>query len=99
MTNEAWQGQNDWQETASKHKGDVGAVICATERTETGVEYEIRLVLNSVTPYESGDNEIRIWSSEVSFGQTDATVAGGVAFVEMARWQHDIAERAWHLTR
>lgn len=97
--NDAWQGQNDWQENALKHKGDVSAVICATERTETGVTYEVRLVLDSVISYEMGDNERNVWCSEVTFGHTDATVAGGAAFVEMARWQHEIAERVWHLTR
>lgn len=99
MTSGAWYGQTDWQETATKHKGDVSAIICATERTETGVTYEVRLVLGSVTPYEVGDNEIGVWGSEVSFGSTDATVAGGFAFVEMARLQHEVAEKVWHLTR
>jgi hypothetical protein len=64
-------------------------VTMVTERTDEGIDYSV--VAGSV---DSGDfgNARNIWYTTVFFGTTDATRAGGAAFVAAAREQQKIAD-------
>lgn len=74
--------------------GDVCEVIVRTSRGDVGVDYALLVGLRS----QCGDEEL-LWSERVDFGQTDATVAGGSAFREMAREFERLAREIWEATR
>lgn len=68
---------------------DLAEVITETRRDDAGVYYTVCI--------EGRENTTRriVWSDAVVFGHTDATVAGGSAFVHMAREQERIAAEVW----
>jgi hypothetical protein len=76
---------------------DVATVRTITTRDDTGVDYEIRCGLRSAGDhaYEEGEGECVVWTGRVDFGQTDATVAGGAAFLLEAREQERAAGAIW----
>lgn len=80
--------------------GDVSEVRMVISRDDTGIDYEVCTVLRSLERASShpDDAEIRVWYDRVNFGQTDATVAGGSAFVSCAREQERVAHELWHLS-
>lgn len=81
--------------------GDVAEVRCHTTRDDTCVTYQVLVSLRSLEAKSvlQGDTWVPLWQDHVNFGQTDATVAGGSAFREMARKQEAIAEHLWQATR
>jgi hypothetical protein len=75
--------------------GDVFAVKTITIREYDGIHYEVRVSLRSLDEhaFEEGESDLGVWTFFVPFGQTDATVAGGSAFVAAARRQEEVAEQ------
>lgn len=75
--------------------GDVCEVVMHTVRTSDGIQYDVSLGLRSLSAhaFEQGEDQRAVWSYFVPFGQTDATVAGGSAFVAAARRQQEVADR------
>lgn len=84
----------NWRQWALDKREDIAGVITHTERDDTGVNYDVSVVLRSLAEhaYEEGEDQRGVWGLRVEFGQTDATVAGGFAFVEAAREQQLIAD-------
>lgn len=74
-------------------EGDVFSVTMHTVRTAEDVQYIVSVGLRSLAAhaFEEGEDEIGVWSYSVPFGHTDATVAGGAAFVQAARRQEEVA--------
>ena len=67
-------------------------VTAITSREDTGVAYAVRVSYDNPSAFEEGESEVLVWSEFVFFGQTDATVAGGAAFVRAAREQERIVD-------
>lgn len=78
----------------AKKDTTVATVIMRTTRDDTGIDYEV-LVETREDAHEQGDNQYGVWSARVDFGQTDAYVAGGHAFVAAARTQEAIADEVF----
>lgn len=92
-------GQNG-RGVLAKHAGNVAAVEQRVERDDTGVSYEVRITLRDCPgAYEEGDGQFSVWRWRQCFGASDATCAGGSAFVYAAREQERAAEIAWSATR
>lgn len=81
----------DWNRLVREHHDDVAAVRSIISRDATGIDYEIRLVLRSAGVPVS-IRGVTVWYTRVDFGQTDASTAGGAAFVIASREQDEIAE-------
>lgn len=81
------------QALADNPEGPV-AMITTIEQTET--IYDV--VIGDVDAGDHGRARM-IWRKRVTFGQTDATVAGGRAFVEAARSQDAVARAVVTLLR
>lgn len=84
----------DWEGFARAVREDIAVVREIIDRDDTGIYYEVRVALRSLAAqaYEEGEDSLTVWSTEVGFGQTDATVAGGAAFVAASREQDRVAE-------
>jgi len=69
--------------------------VSLPERDDTGITYQVYVVLRSLAAhaYEEGEDCRHVWDTRVEFGQTDATVAGGSAFIYAAREQDEISDR------
>ena len=78
----------------SENPDDVFEVKRTTVRNDTGITYGVTVGLRSFAEhaYEEGEDQRGVWDTRVEFGQTDATVAGGSAFVFAAREQDEVAE-------
>lgn len=72
----------------------VCGVVMHTVRDDTEIIYNVNVVTDD-GGWEAGDDERGVWQWRVSFGATDATVAGGARFVEAARCQQQIADEVW----
>lgn len=89
-----------WRERIEEMVGDVGEVVCLTVRDDTCVRYEVLVARRSLSESAVyGRPRTLMWSDEVYFGQTDASLSGGSAFVAMARKQEQIAAGIWAQTR
>ncbi len=74
--------------------GDVAAVECRTERDDTGVSYDVCVVLRSLSAhaFEVGEDQRGVWDMRVAFGRCDDNVAGGADFICVARRQQQVAD-------
>jgi hypothetical protein len=61
-------------------------------REDAGIAYSVRVSYDNPSAFEEGESEVCVWSEFVYVGQTDATVAGGAAFVQMAREQERVVD-------
>jgi hypothetical protein len=77
--------------------GDVASVRMITTRDDTGIDYDVYVELRSRQEHvrEEMDAFAPVWSERVCFGSTDATCAGGSAFVHAAREQQRAADEVW----
>jgi hypothetical protein len=88
-----------WMEDAAdwtdEERADVAEVIKYTARDDTGISYEVSLVLRSMaaTAREEGEDRVTCWTKRVHFGTTDDTCAGGGAFIRASSRQEFIAEQ------
>lgn len=79
----------EWSEA---ERADVAEVHMRTERDDVGISYAVCVALRSLaaSAFEDGEDRIVLWVKRVDFGTTDATCAGGAAFVHAAKEQERI---------
>ena len=70
------------------HDNPDGPIVSLCIRTRTEIEYQV--IIGDADSGDHGRSRI-VWHREVTFGMTDATVAGGSAFIEASRTQDRVA--------
>lgn len=90
----------EWKLSDDKRpaEGDVFSVTQRTIRERDGIQYEVHVGKRSLSEhaFEEGEDQQQVWALFIPFGNTDATCAGGYAFVQAARKQQEVAD-AWAL--
>lgn len=69
-----------------------------TIRNNAGVTYQVNVMSAAPAHSRLPFCEYAAWRMYVLFGKTEATVAGGAAFVGAARLQEQIAAEVWAAT-
>jgi hypothetical protein len=87
-------GAKTWQEKLSRiEQGDIACATKAVSRDDTGMGYEVSLVLRSlqVGAKSEEETEVLLWYDHVPFLGTERTKEGGQAFEETEKRMNEIA--------